>query len=133
MRWLLVLSLSSLGAVFGLLSVYSVITGYEQVVATVGLVGIGKIAGFFERDTPIRHGFAAGAGASLSALWTQGILMPLYLDNNPIYKSDSLPFGLSEQAFTFVFSPLGAIVGGTLSLLAAVLFAFLMRKTLGGA
>ena len=128
MRWRLVALISTLGVAYGLLTVFPVIVGYEYWFVFGGLFLAGKTAGLFAAEKPVLNGFGAGAGVAFAALWTQAILMPIYLANNPQYAGFDLPLGLSERMFTFALSPIGAIAGGLLAMIVALPFAWMKNR-----
>ncbi|MEM1245992.1 MAG: hypothetical protein AAGA81_08715 [Acidobacteriota bacterium] len=115
MEWKVISYLSLCGVAFGLATVFAVISGHEYWIAALLLVSIGKVAVLLARQRPARNSFASGAGVVLAALWTQALLMPEYLSNNPEYAAPILPLGLSERWFTLVFSPVGALGGGLIA------------------
>lgn len=127
-QWSLVLLLSLSGVAFGLLTIFAVISGYEQWVAMVLLPVIAVTMALKVRQNTQRNAFAAGFLAALFAVWTQALFLPLYFENNPAYREVEIPFGLSAQAWTTLSAPVGAVVAGFLVMLIAWLVSLLVNR-----
>jgi hypothetical protein len=115
LRWQAILTTSSSGILFGALTIFAWISGYEQWVALIIIAGIGKVMAYVVHDTPVRHAFVAGFLAGLLAVWTQAAFLPLYFENNPSYQFIEVPFGLGARMYTVLVAPIGGLIAGTLA------------------
>lgn len=128
LKWKFILILSLSGPIFGGLTILAWIHGYEQFIALMFLIGVGKFAAYFAPETPKRHAFIAGYLAAFFAVWTQVAFSDVYMKNNPEYLSVDIPFGLDPIAYTVAFSPFGGLMGGFLALLVASLVSALLKR-----
>ena len=119
LRWDYLLLLSVIGAVYGAITIFGWIHGYEYWVALVLIGGVGKIAALLVRQAPLRNAFAAGFLAALLALALQAAFMPVYFVNNPAYAAEEIPLGLSARQYTLLFAPLGALFAASLAVASA--------------
>lgn len=126
-EWRIAFALSSAGFVYGALTVFAVIQGFEHWIASLSLLGIGKFAALLCKYSPLRTAFASGFLAGLWALWTQASFIELYFINNPAYRVTEIPWGLEPEVFTFVLSPIGALFSGAIALFSAVLVTVSLR------
>lgn len=119
-----------LGLSYGLLTVYALISGSEHYVlpALLLILVVRRIKLSFADRRIFLRGFVDGALLVLSALWTQVLLMPLYLQNNPDYSNTELPFQLSESLFTLAFSPIGAVISGSICGTTVYLVVLLIKR-----
>ena len=114
-RWRPVLLTSITGIIFGVLTIFAVISGYEGWVALISIAGIGKVMAYLVPDAPIRNAFVAGFLAGLLAIWTQAAFLPLYFENNPAYQQIEIPFGLPARTYTVLSAPFGGLMAGLLA------------------
>ena len=128
LRWRLIALASSGGALFGALTIFAVISGYEGLVSLLILAGIATLMAFCVPDTPIRHAFEAGFFAGLLAVCTQAAFLPLYFENNPAYAEIAIPFGLPARTYTALVAPIGGLIAGCLASFIAWPVAVVIRR-----
>ena len=118
LRWGLLAILACCGVIYGALTIVAWVHGYEQVIALMILISVGVCVACVEQVTPLRHAFIAGFFTAIAALVTQMLFATIYFQNNPGYSDIELPFGLSPQVFTLLFSPLGGLLAACIAVLA---------------
>lgn len=91
------------------------------------LIGISTSMVIMAPQAPVRHAAVAGFLTAWIAVWAQAAFLPLCFDNNPAYRLAEIPFGLSAEAYTALFAPVGAAVAGLIMALTARLIAKLPR------
>ncbi|MEO1250811.1 MAG: hypothetical protein AAFW81_00515 [Pseudomonadota bacterium] len=128
LKWPLIAILASTGFLFGGATIMGWIAGWEHVIALIFIIGVGKMAAFFAPAAPRSNAFVAGFLMALVAVWTQGVFLRTYFENNPDYAATDIPLGLSAQAWTFLAAPVGALFAGALAVLSAIVFAFLFKR-----
>ena len=119
MKWRKVFLFAASGILYGALTVSGAIQGFEYWVALATIALVGKFMALSEPDAPIKHSFLAGLFTGVSALLMQAILMPVYMKNNPAYRSVEVPFGLDPAVYTALFAPIGGLLAGVIAVLVA--------------
>lgn len=115
-RYLILLFLS-LGIAYALLTIFGLIKGYEHKIALSIILSAGVICVLIYPDKPKRRAFLSGAVMAISALLTQAAFYSTYAKNNPEYIDVELSMNLGPVAYTLLFSPLGAVLAGSLTVI----------------
>ena len=118
-EWRRIFLVSLSGLVFAGLTIFALVQGREHWVALLILIGIATSMAKQVPLAPKRNAFVAGFLTALIAVWTQAAFLPLYFEYNPSYRVLEIPFGLSPQAYTVLFAPIGALLAGILAALVA--------------
>jgi hypothetical protein len=114
MNWRLILSLSLLGLVFGIASVFGFTSGREWL----AWLCIGVFSGWkFARRSPeelFLHGFYLGILAGFLSSVIQALFVSAYLANNPrmVEALNALPQGLHPAAVVLIMGPIIGTVSG---------------------
>ncbi len=116
-EWRRIFLVSLSGFVFAGMTIFALLQGQEHWVALLMLFGIATAMAQQVPLAPKRNAFVAGFLTALLAVWTQAAFLPLYFENNPSYRLLEIPFGLSPQAYTVLFAPIGALLAGILAAL----------------
>ena len=126
-RWSLVGSLALVGPLFGGLTIFAIIQGWEPIVAAILLLGIGMACALLIRRHPVRNALVAGFLAGLLAIWTQVAFLDAYFAANPAYRQIEIPFGLAPRSWTVLFAPLGAVAAALVAAIGAALTRIVAR------
>ncbi len=118
-RWRLIMLLALNGFAFAALTIFAVISGIEHWVMLIMLAGIAVAAATRAPEAPLINAFFAGFFALLCAVWTQAVFLQTYFENNPVYRSIDIPFGLDPQLYILLIAPVGACVSGLFTQLIA--------------
>ena len=119
LNWSLILSISTLGLLHGVLSLYGMVQGWEYIIWIVlGLLSIGMLVQKV-REKILLHGILIGLGITLFTGLPQSFFLDTYLNANPDY-SKGLDPNQNYSLFILAFIPvLGSIYGlliGSMSL-----------------
>jgi hypothetical protein len=130
MNWQLILSLSLLGVVMGLVSVFGFMGNQIWVL---WLCMAAFCAWQFARKTRhnlFLHGFYLGIFVGVCASWVQAIFLPTYISNNPqmVEAINDLPHDLHPA---FVLLIMGPIIGAASGIIVG-LFALIAGKIVRG-
>lgn len=123
MNWQLILTLSLLGVVVGLVSVFGFM---GRLIWLLWLCVGGFCAWQFARKTRrylFLHGFYLGIFIGVCASWVQAIFLPTYLSNNPGMAEtfNGLPHNLNPALVLLIMGPIvGTVSGVVIGLLAII-------------
>ncbi len=130
MNWQLILTLSLLGVVLGLASVFGFMGNQVWVLWVL-------VAAFcawqFARKTSANlflHGFYLGIFVGVCASWVQAIFLPTYITNNPrmVEAFNDLPHDLHPAYVLLIMGPIiGAVSGIVIGLFAIAAGKFVQR------
>jgi hypothetical protein len=130
MNWRLILSLSLLGIVFGIASVFGFTSGREWL----AWLCIGVYAGWKfsrrSRDELFLHGFYLGILTGCFSSVIQALFVSTYLANNPrmVEALNALPQGLHPAAVVLIMGPIiGTVSGVVFGVLAVIIGRFVRR------
>ena len=114
MNWRLIISLSLLGIVFGIASVFGFTSGREWLAWL--CIGVYSAWRFTRRSREelFLHGFYLGILAGFLSSVIQALFISAYLANNPrmVEALDALPQGLHPAAIVLIMGPIIGTVGG---------------------
>ncbi len=116
------------GLLYGGLTLMGWIQGSEYLVAGLIWTAIACFWAFSRPQRAVRHAFVAGFIAVLLAVWLQAAFLDYYFSNNPGNQNIEIPFALSPRVFTVLFSPVGALFGGSWSAVFALLSSWLAQR-----
>jgi hypothetical protein len=130
MNWQLILTLSLLGVVLGLVSVFGFLGNQ---IWLLWLCVAAFCAWQFARNTRrylFLHGFYLGIFVGVCASWVQAIFLPAYLSNNPRMAEvfNNLPHNLHPAYLLLIMGP----IVGTVSGVVVGLFAIIAGKIARG-
>jgi hypothetical protein len=123
MNWQLILSLSLLGVVVGLVSVFGFLGGQ---IWMLWLCVAAFCAWQFARHTRrylFLHGFYLGIFVGVCASWVQAIFLPTYISNNPGMAEtfNNLPRDMHPSFVVLIMGPfIGAVAGIVIGLFALI-------------
>ena len=122
MNWRLIISLSLLGIVFGIASVFGFTSGREWLAWL--CIGVYSAWRFTRRSREelFLHGFYLGILAGFLSSVIQALFISAYLANNPrmVEALDALPQGLHPAAIVLIMGPIiGTVSGVVFGVLAA--------------
>jgi len=131
MNWRLILSLSLLGIVLGIASVF----GFTSEREWLAWLCIGLYAGWKfsrrSREELFLHGFYLGILAGCFSSVIQALFISTYLAHNPqmVEELDALPHGLHPAAVILIMGPfIGTVIGVVFGLLAVIVGKVLRRN-----
>jgi hypothetical protein len=127
MNWRLILSLSLLGIIFGIASVFGFTSGREWLAWL--LIGAYSAWKFARRsgEELFLHGFYFGILTGCFSSVIQALFISSYLANNPrmIEALDALPHGLHPAAIILIMGPIiGSVSGVVFGVLAVIVGKF---------
>jgi hypothetical protein len=124
MNWRLILSLSLLGIVFGIASVFGFTSGREWLAwFIIGVYSAWKFARR-SREELFLHGFYLGIFIGCFSSVIQALFISTYLANNPrmIEALNELPQGLHPAVVVLIMGPIiGTVSGVVFGVLAAII------------
>jgi hypothetical protein len=132
MNWRLIISLSLLGIVFGVASVFGFTSGLEWFTwLCIGVYSAWKFARR-SRDELFLHGFYLGILAGCFSSIIQALFISSYLANNPrmVEALDALPHGLHPAAVVLIMGPIIGTVSGVVFGVLALIVGKLLRRDL---
>jgi hypothetical protein len=130
MNWRLIISLSLLGIVFGIASVFGFTSGREWLAwLCVGIYSAWRFA-LRSSEELFLHGFYLGILAGFFSSIIQAFFVSAYLANNPrmVEALNALPQGLHPAAVVLIMGPIIGTVSGVVFGVLAVIIGKLMRR-----
>lgn len=130
MNWQLILSLSLLGVVVGLVSVFGLMGSQ---IWLLWLCVAAFCAWQFARNTRrylFLHGFYLGIFVGICASWVQAIFLPTYVSNNPRMAEtfNNLPHSLNPALVLLIMGPIVGTVSGVVIGLLAIIAGKITRR-----
>jgi hypothetical protein len=130
MNWRLIISLSILGIIFGIASVFGFTSGREWLAWL--CIGVYSAWRFTRqsREELFLHGFYLGILAGFFSSIIQALFVSTYLTNNPrmVEALNALPQGLHPAAVVLIMGPIIGTVSGVVFGVLAVVTGKLVRR-----
>jgi hypothetical protein len=134
MNWRLIISLSLLGIIFGIASVFGFTAGREWLAWL--CIGVYSAWRFTRqsREELFLHGFYLGILAGFFSSIIQALFISAYLANNPrmVEALNALPQGLHPAAVVLIMGPIiGTVSGVVFGVMAAIVGKLVRREPSG--
>jgi hypothetical protein len=132
MNWRLIVTLSLLGIIFGIASVFGFTSGREWLAwLCIGIYSAWRFARR-SREELFLHGFNLGILAGFFSSVIQALFISVYLSNNPrmVEALNALPQGLHPAAVVLIMGPIIGTVSGVVFGVLAVILGKLVRREL---
>jgi hypothetical protein len=132
MNWRLILSLSLLGVIFGIASVFGFTSGREWLAwLCIGIFSAWRFARR-SREELFLHGFYLGILTGFFSSVVQALFVSTYLVNNPgmVEALNALPQGLHPAAIILIMGPIIGTVSGVVFGVIAVIVGKLVHRDL---
>ncbi|MCX6145523.1 MAG: hypothetical protein NTZ35_20135 [Ignavibacteriales bacterium] len=132
MNWRLIISLSLLGIIFGIASVFGFTSGREWLAwLCIGIFSAWRFSRR-SREELFLHGFYLGILTGFFSSIIQALFVSTYLANNPrmVEALNALPQGLHPAAIVLIMGPIIGTVSGVVFGVLAVIIGKVMHRNL---